>query len=220
MTDTARPIPMIDDLALDYVTHARQRTVQRSWSLPIPGLAGDVQQVAGRASYEIEIAGVLVGEDAADKLASLQEKAKAGTEVTFTADITAALELDPVVIVAAEFEEGAGTPGYYDYRLLIRESPPLPPPAELAPLGGLDGFDLGFDTDILGDIADMAGDLQNAIDQVTGALDALQALAGLGDLGLNNPVAPMMDEAGRIGGSAGGAADAAAGLSDLLGGGS
>jgi hypothetical protein len=218
MTDTARRIPMIDDLALDYVTHARQRTVHRAWSLPIPGLAGDVQQVIGRASFEIEIAGVLVGADAADKLGSLQGKANAGTEVTFTADITAALELQPVVIVAAEFEERAGAPGFYDYRLLIRESPPLPPPAELSPLGGLDGVDLGFDTDVLGDIADMAGDLQNAIDQVAGALDTLQSLAALGDLGLNSPVAPMLDEADRIGGTPAGS-DAAESLSNLLGGG-
>lgn len=219
MTDTARPIPMIDDVALDYVTHARQRTVQRSLSLPIPGLSGDVQQIIGRASYELEIAGVLVGADAAEKLSTLQEKAGAGEEVTFTADIASALELESVVVVAAEFDEQAGTPGYYNYRLLIRESPPLPPPAELSPLGGLDGFDLGFDTDLLGDIADVAGDLQNAIEQVAGALDALQALAGLGDLGLNNPLTPMMEQADQVGGAGAEGAGAAEGLSDLLGGG-
>jgi hypothetical protein len=218
MSDDPRPVPMIDDVALDYVTHARQRTAHRSLSLPIPGLDGDVQQVAGRASYEIEIAGVIVGEDAADKLSALQGKAGAGEEVAFTADIANALELDKVVIVAAEFSERAGTPRYYDYRLLIRESPPLPPPAELSPMGGLDGFDLGFDTDLLGDIADMAGDLQDAIDQVAGALDTLQALAGLGNLGLNNPLTPMQEQADRVGGAAAGTGGAAQALGDLLGG--
>jgi hypothetical protein len=218
MSDGERPIPMIDDLALDYVTHVRQRTAHRALSLPIPGLAGDVQQVMGRASYEIELAGVIVGEAAAETLSSLQAKAGSGEEVTFTADITSALELESVVIVAAEFEERAGIPGHYDYRLLIRESPPLPPPAELSPFGGLDGMDLGFDTDILGDIADVAGDLQNAIEQVAGALDTLQALAGLGDLGLNNPLTPMMEQADRVGGAGAGSTGAAQGLSDLLGG--
>jgi hypothetical protein len=213
-----RPIPMIDDLALDYVTQARQRTAHRSLSLPIPGLAGDVQQVIGRASHEIEIAGVIAGTDAADKLSSLQGKVKTGEEVTFTADITSALELENVIVTLAEIEERAGVPGYYDYRLFIRESPPLPPPAELSPFGGLDGLDLGFDTDILGDIADVAGDLQGAIEQVAGALDALDALAGLGDLGLNNPLTPMMEQADRVGGSAEGGAGAAQSLSDLLGG--
>jgi hypothetical protein len=209
---------MIDDLALDYVTQARQRTAHRSLSLPIPGLAGDVQQVIGRASHEIEIAGVIAGTDAADKLSSLQGKVKTGEEVTFTADITSALELENVIVTLAEIEERAGVPGYYDYRLFIRESPPLPPPAELSPFGGLDGLDLGFDTDILGDIADVAGDLQGAIEQVAGALDALDALAGLGDLGLNNPLTPMMEQADRVGGSAEGGAGAAQSLSDLLGG--
>jgi hypothetical protein len=213
-----RPIPMIDDLALDYVTQARQRTAHRSLSLPIPGLAGDVQQVIGRASHEIEIAGVIAGTDAADKLSSLQGKVKTGEEVTFTADITSALELENVIVTLAEIEERAGVPGYYDYRLFIRESPPLPPPAELSPFGGLDGLDLGFDTDSLGDIADVAGDLQGAIEQVAGALDALDALAGLGDLGLNNPLTPMMEQADRVGGSAEGGAGAAQSLSDLLGG--
>jgi hypothetical protein len=213
-----RPIPMIDDLALDYVTHARQRTAHRSLSLPIPGLAGDVQQIIGRASYEIEVAGVIAGPDAAEQLASLQAKVKTGEEVTFTADITNALELEPVIVILADVEEHAGVPGYYDYRLLLRESPPLPPPAELSPFGGLDGMDLGFDTDILGDIADVAGDLQGAIEQVAGALDTLEALAGLGDLGLNNPLTPMMEQGDRVGGSAEGATRAARGLSDLLGG--
>lgn len=213
-----RPIPMIDDLALDYVTRARQRTAQRSLSLSVPGLDGDVQQVIGRASYEIEVVGVLAGGEAADKLKSLQAKVKTGDEVTFTADITSALELAPVIVVLAQFEEHAGMPGYYDYRLVLRESPPLPPPAELSPFGGLDGMDLGFDTDILGDIADAAGTLQGAIEQVAGALDTLEALAGLGDLGLNNPLTPMMEQADRLGGSAEGSAGAAQGLSDLLGG--
>ncbi|MEX2262650.1 MAG: hypothetical protein WD696_11905 [Bryobacteraceae bacterium] len=219
MSDAARAIPVIDDLALDYVTHARQRTVHRSLSLAIPGLAGDVQQVTGRASYEIDLTGVIVGDDAADKLKALQEKVAAGTEATFTADIANALELDKVLVVSAEFQERGGRPRYYDYRLLIRESPVLPPPAELSPFGGLDGFDLGFDTDLLGDIADLAGDLQNAIEQVAGALDTLQALAGLADLGLNNPLTPMVEAADSLGSAGEGGGDVAGRLSNLLGGG-
>ena len=219
MSDGSRPIPMIDDLALDYVTHVRQRTRHHALSLPVAGRDGDVQQVLGRASYEMDVRGVLVGDDAADKLSSLQNKAKAGEEVTFTADIVTALELDKVLIVEAELEEHGGRPGYYDYRLLLRESPPLPPPAELSSFGGLDGLDLGFDTDLLGDIADLAGDLQNAIEQVTDALDTLQALAGLADLGLNNPLTPMTEAADSVAGAGAGSGDVASRLGDLLGGG-
>jgi hypothetical protein len=211
-----RPIPMIDDLALDYVTWARQRTLQRTLSMPVPGLDGDVQQGLGRASHEIEIAGVLLGEAVADRLSELQEKAASGEEVPFTADIVNALEMENVIVIAAEFQEYAGRPGYYDYRLLLRESPPLPEPAELSPFGGLDGVDLGFDTDILGDISDMAGDLQGALDAVTDVLGALEALAGLADLSLGNPLSPVQEEAEGLGASGGDASGAADNLSGLL----
>ncbi len=216
----SRPIPMVDDLALDYVTHARQRTARRWQSVPVTGLEGDVQQGLGRASHEIELAGVLVGEESAERLRELQEKAAAGEETVFSADIANALELEKVVVAAAEFEERAGRPGTYEYRLWLRESPPLPEPAELSPFGGLDGFDLGFDTDLLGDIADIAGELQDAVDAVTDVLDELEALAGLADLGLGNPVSPVQDEAGTLGASGAAAAEAAGQLGELLGGGS
>jgi hypothetical protein len=211
-----RPIPMIDDLALDYVTWARQRTLQRTRSVPVPGLDGDVQQGLGRASHEIEIAGVLIGEEVADRLSELQEKASSGEEVPFTADISNALEMENVIVIAAQFQEYAGRPGYYDYHLLLRESPPLPEPAELSPFGGLDGFDLGFDTDVLGDIADMAGDLQGALEAVTDAIGDLEALAGLADLSLGNPLTPVQEEAQGLGASGGDASGTASNLTSLL----
>jgi len=213
-----RPMPMLGDLALDYVEWARQHTVQHTLSLPVPKLGGDVQQGLGRASYEIELAGVLVGEAVADRLAELQEKASAGEDVPFTADIVTALAMESVVIISAQFEAYAGRPGYYHYQLYLRESPPLPEPAELSPFGGLDGFDLGFDTDVLGDIADVAGQLQDAIDAVTDVLGDLEALASLADLALGNPLTPVQQEGESLQ-SAGGNGDTSS-LSNVLGGGS
>lgn len=213
-----RPIPMIDDLALDHVAWARHRTVQRVLDLPVLGLAGDVQQNLGRSSHEIEVAGVLVGDDARDRLADLQEKAAGGEEADFTADIALALELEKVVILAAEFRETAGRPGHYEYLLRLRESPPLPEPAELSSFGGLDGFDVGFDTDVLGDIADAASDLQDAVDAVSDALDTLDALAGLRDLGLDNPLSPVQEAGETLASAGAGAAGAASALRDVLGG--
>ena len=211
-----RPIPMIDDLALDHVAWARHRAHNRTLSLPVLALQGDVQQALGRGSHDIELGGVLVGEDARDRLTGLQEKAAAGEEADFSADIASALELVKVVVLAAEFSESAGRPGRYDYRIALRESPPLPEPAELSPFGGLDGFDTGFDTDILGDIADVAGDLQDAIDAVSDALDTLDALSGLADLGLGNPLSPVQEEGDALAGAGAGAADAATGLDAIL----
>jgi phage protein U len=210
-----RPIPMLDDLALDNVRWIRQRTHQRLASVPVTGLAGDVQQRTGRGSHEIEIAGVLVGEEVRARLTALQEKAAEGAEVAFAADIATALEMEKVVVAAAAFEERAGRPGYYSYELLLRESPPLPPPAELSPFGGLDGFDLGFDTDVLGDIAGLANQLQDAVEAVTGVLDQLQALAALGDLSLDNPLTPVTREADSLAAS-GNVGDAGASLDRLL----
>lgn len=209
---------MLDDLALDAVQWIRHDLRQRTVSQPVAGLAGDVQQHLGRASHQIELAGVLIGEGVRDTLSDLQDKIATGEELSFSADMTTALELERVVVVAAEIQELAGQPDRFEFRLLLRESPPLPEPAELSPFGGLDGLDLGFDTDILGDIADMAGDLQDAIDTVNDVLGQLEALAALGDLGLDNPLSPIQDQAGRIAEVGAGAVGAASALSSLLGG--
>ncbi len=211
-----RPIPMIDNLTLDHVAWARHRTMHRVLDLPVLGLTGDVQQNLGRESHEIQIAGVLIGEEARDRLGELQDKVAGGEEADFSADITSALELEKVIILSAEFLEKAGRPGHYDYILQLRESPPLPEPAELSPFGGLDGLDVGFDTDLLGDIADVAGGLQDAIDAVGDALDTLDALAGLGDLALGNPLSPVQEEGDQLASAGSGAADAASGLDEHL----
>lgn len=215
-----RPVPMIDDLPLEAVTWARQVTRPRVVGVPVIGLDGDVQQRLGRGSHEVDLAGILVGAGARDALTRLQQKASSGEEVVFTADITSVLELEKAVIVEATFEESAGRPGRWEYYLKLRESPPLPEPAELSPFGGLDGVDLGFDTDVLGDIADAAGKIQDAADLVTEALSALDALAALGDLSLGNPVEPMQREISRLAqaGAGADAASAGAALARLLGG--
>ena len=213
-----RPIPMIDDLTLDYVARAAHRSRQRVVPLEVLGLAGDVQQRFGRASHEIELAGVLVGEDAKDQLSSLQEKVASGDEADFTADISTALELEKVVVLAAEFQECAGKPGFFDYRILLRESPPLPEPAVLSPFGLGDDFGLGFDTDLLDDIADAAGQLQDAVEAAADMLDDLQALAGLADLSLDNPLSPLTAQRDNLESAAGGTQSAVDQLNDLLGG--
>lgn len=213
-----RPVPMVDDLALDAVAWIRQHTVTRTAAIPVADLAGDVQQTLGRGSHEVELAGVLVG-DARSQLEQLQAKAAAGTEVPFHADITTALDVEHVVVVEAEFLETAGRPDRYEYRLLLRESPPLPPPAELDPFGGLDGFgDLGFGdvAGLLDDIAGVAAAAQAALDAVNDAINQLSALAALGDLPTGSPLEPVQAEVAKLA-AAGDVAAAVSALAELLG---
>ncbi len=191
-------VPMLGDLALEHVTRVETRLAQRLAAVPVVGLAGDAQQNLGRASHVIALSGLIIGEDAADKLGTLQEKAASGEELDFTADISTALELAKVVVVDARFTAEAGRPGRYGFELTLRESPPLPPPAEASPFGGLDGMDLGFDTDILGDVMDAAGELQAAVEAAAEAVQQIAALAGLADLALGNPLTPMQEAAGSV----------------------
>ena len=187
-------VPMIDDIALDVVTYARHVTHARIVATAVPGLPGDVQQRLGRGSHEVEIHGVLLGEAGAEALTTLQEKASSGAEVPFTADITTALAIEKMIVVRAEFSHQAGHPGRYDYRLHLRESPPLPEPASLDPFGDLGGFD----TDLLGDLSELADQVQGAMDAINDAVGVLGALANLGNLNLDNPLTPMQREAASL----------------------
>ena len=177
-----RPIPLLGDISLQYVQHIEHSLDAGFASSRIAGLEGELQQRSGRPSHQIRIEGVLIGETTRDDLGTLQTAAQTGEELTFAADITSALDLQKVVIRSLQDYESAGRPSQIHYRIELAESPPLPPPAEVSGFGGLDDFglgDLGIDTDMLGDLADMAGDIASAAEQAMGAIDALGALASL-----------------------------------------
>ena len=137
-----------------------------------------------------------------------------GDELTFSADITRALDLQKVVISAFYAAELAGEPGRFRYVLDIAESPPLPPPAQVGGFGGLDDFgvgDLGFDTDILDDLEDLSADIAGAVDQALDVVDQLGALAGLANLdalgagGLFEPLNAPVNEVRELGNNIAGA---------------
>ncbi len=202
---TARPIPLLGEISLEFVQSIQHSLDGGFASTRIASLPGELQQRSGRPSHRIEIEGLLFGEGAADQLSSLQTAAAEGTELTFAADISTALDLQKVVITDFHAAETGGQPGRFVYQLVIAESPPLPPPAEVSGFGfgGLDDFglgDLGFDTDILGDLADLAGDIAGAVDDALGVIDALSALANIGDLaGLDGLFEPLNQPTSRMG---------------------
>jgi hypothetical protein len=216
-------VPMIDDLELTAVQWIRQESAQGYAAHQVAGLDGTVHQKLGRRSHRVALGGVLLGETAADDLQTLQEKAAAGDEIVFTADISTALEVEKMVIDSLSAEQEIGSASRFSYALALVESPPLPPPAELSPFGGLDDFglgDLGFDTDALGglleEVAAQAGAITGAIDAAMDAVAAVGALASLADLGdLSNPLKPVSDKIGELselGTGVVGAVDALSGL--------
>jgi hypothetical protein len=212
-------VPLLGDISLEYVQQIEHWHDSGFVSTRIAGLAGELQQRPGRLSHRIRIAGILFGEKAADDLKALQQAATAGDELTFSADITSALDLQKVVIASLRAVEMAGQDKRFSYELQVTESPPLPPPAEVSPFGGLDDFgvgDLGFDTDILGDLQNLAGEVAGAIDQALDVVGQLSALANLDGLQLGDfmtPVGQSIDQVGKLGSQF---KDAMRGLSDLF----
>jgi phage protein U len=217
--------PMIDDLELKAAQLVRLESDQAFAQQRVAGLDGTIQQKVGRRSHRVVLSGVLLPDTADDDLKTLQDKTAAGDEVSFTADITTALEIEHMVIEALAAEQAVGAAGQYSYTVVLAESPPLPPPAELSPFGGLGDFglgDLGFDPgalgDVLGDIADQAGAIADAVDAAVDAVQAVASLAALANLDLGdvtNPLKQVSDKIGdlhTIGESAGSALEGLRGL--------
>jgi hypothetical protein len=216
-------VPLLGDLSLEFVQRIEHAHDSGFVATRIAGLAGELQQHAGRLSHRIRIQGILFGASAADALDSMQHAASSGAELTFSSDITSALDLQKVVITSLQAVEVAGQQSRFSYELLLAESPPLPAPAEISGFGGLDDFglgDLGFDTDILGDLQDLAGEVAGAVDAALDTIDQLSALANLANLDalqVGNFMEPMTRTTGEIGELASRFKDAARDLGELFG---
>jgi hypothetical protein len=213
-----RPVPLLGGISLEMVQRIEHSLDGGFADTQIPGLEGELQQRTSRRSHRIFIRGVLSGDAAADELKKLQDAAAAGAELDFSSDITSALDLQKVVIAELRSSESAGEPNRFDYALSLVESPPLPPPAQLSSFGGLDDFglgDLGFDTDILGDLAGMAGDIAGAVDAAMSAIDTLSALAG-GALNVGSILEPMQNATGKLSAIAPQMQEAMSGLSEAF----
>lgn len=218
MTEPTRAVPLLGDISLDLVQQVEHVLDGGFTATRIAGLDGDLQHRTGRSSHRIRLAGELVGADTAAALEALQKAAAEGAELTFAADITTALVLQQVVITWFHATAVAGTPNRYRYEIHLSESPQLPPPTELSPFGGLDDFgvgDLGFDTDVLGDLEDLAGRAAGAVDAAMAAVDAVQALAALADLSLpdaSGVLSPLQQPLDQVAGAASALSDAAGAL--------
>jgi hypothetical protein len=196
-----RPIPLLGTISLDSVQEIRHDLDSGFASSPIVGLDGDLQQRTNRRSHRIVIAGLLFGDSTADQLKTLQEAAAKGDELTFSADITKALDLQKVVITEFTAVQLAAEPNRYQFRVALAESPPLPPPAQISGFGGLDDFglgDLGFDTSLLGDLQGLAGDIAGAVNDALNVVNALSALSNLDGLSISGVLDPLNASVGQV----------------------
>jgi hypothetical protein len=199
-----RPVPLLGDISLSSLQQISHSLDAGFVGSRVVGLEGELQQRAGRPSHDVHVSGVLFGAEAWSALGALQKAAQAGDELTFSADITKALDLQRVVIRQLHAEQIAGEPARIRYELHLRESPPLPPPAEVSAFGGLDGFglgDLGIDPGVLGDIVAKAGDIASAVETAMDAVSALGDIAGLVDgfSGVLQPVDGAIEGARKLG---------------------
>ncbi len=168
--------PMLGDWEIPRIASIRALEQRAFVEFPVPGRVGSLFQDTNTVPTRLAIAGSLYGDEARDQfLEDLRTKFQAGEPVTFVADITTATDIQYVLIETLYFVESGTRPDQIDYRILIRESPPPPPPPD--PLGGID-------TSLL----DQAGSF---LDSVTGALDVLDGLGSIPDLG--DPTPPLTD---------------------------
>lgn len=130
--------------------------------LPVPGREGSLFQDANTIPTRIAIAGSLYGDETrAEFVEEVRAKFRDGEPLSFVADIVTATSVQYVVIDTLRFEESGTRPDEVDYVIALRESPPPPPPPD--PLGGID-------TSLLDQAAGF-------VDQIAGALDAIETMA-------------------------------------------
>ncbi len=192
--------PLIDGWEPRNIERIASWESRRRAVLPSPGLSGDLHQDLGRAALVVQIEGSLATDDLRDTfLKDLREKFLAGDPVDFIADIIKESELEQVLIDALEFEEIAGDPDMFRYRVVLREyTEPPEPPGIGADFGADIDADLGLDVDLGLDLLDLpnlmpsvpelgnmlapikpaAEELKTAIGQVGNVLNPLNDLLG------------------------------------------
>jgi hypothetical protein len=140
----------------------------------VPGMAGDLSQVLGRPSVEVELHGAYYGADAGDRLGKLRDLYLKGEPVDFFADAVGQGYFAQVLILSLHLEQKAGELDQFSFACEVMEYVKPPEPAAPDLLSGLD-------TSILDEAAGFMDDVQNAIDQVSKLADVLGNIPSFGN---------------------------------------
>jgi hypothetical protein len=192
--------PLLGEREIPHITFMGTRDQRAFVELAVPGRAGSLYQDLDASPTRIVITGSLYGDENRNQfLEQVRGQHRAGSPVTFVADILTATDLQYVVIEALDCQQSAGRPEEISYRIVLRESPPPPPPP--SPLAGLD-------TGLLDQARDLA-------DSAAGLLDAIDALGSVP--ALKDPTPPLEGILGGVKSALDGIQGASGLLEDLFG---
>lgn len=197
--------PVLGDWEVPHIEVIRTMERRSFAELPVPGRAGSLFQDLNTEPTRVVISGSLFGDENRDAfLEELRGKFSVGEPVTFVADIVTATSVQYVIIETLRMEESGVKPDQIDYHIVLRESPPPPPPSD--PFASLDAG-----------LLDQAGSF---LDSVTGALDALDALASIAAGGIpdfSDPTPPLQGALDGVKSAMSGLGDVAGSISELFG---
>jgi len=191
--------PALGGWEVPRISGIRSLERRRFAELAVPGRQGSLYQDLNTAPARIEITGSLYGDEVRNQfLEELRGRFQDGAPVTFVADIVTSTSVEYVILETLELEESGDLPDQVEYRIVLFESPPPPPPPD--PFGAID-------TSLL----DQAGSL---VDTVSGALDAIDALGNIPDIG--DPTPRVRESMDRVRSATSGITEAGSLLSSLF----
>jgi hypothetical protein len=167
--------PVLGDWEIPHIETIHSLEQRAFIELPVPGRVGSLYQDLNTVPARVVVRGSVYGDDKRDDfLNQVRGKFRDGAPLTFVGDIVTATSVQYVVIESLEIAEVAARPDQSEYVIVLRESPPPPPPPD--PLGGLD--------------TGLLDEAKGAVDAAAGALDAINALSNIPDIG--NPTKPLL----------------------------
>jgi hypothetical protein len=194
-------------VTLEHLTHVNVTEQVRIVRHAVPGLAGDLAQVMGRASVEVTFSGIFYGPSAADDLTGLRQAFATAEPVDFFAEAVGEGYFAQVLIARLTVAQRAGYLDQFDYTCTVAEYVEPPEPVQNNLLGELDAG-------LLGEAAAFMDDVQSAIDAVSKLTDLVANMPDFGDP--TTRLGGMLDEYTGILDGASAGVSALTSLRDLL----